>query len=203
MRRSYERAVENLTTSASAGITENFQTNPRIPANNPRNDRSHDQLRPESGAAAIRVPRQATTERSTQSRHRAQRRRASQSPSSGVTSSSFSCEPSCPSPMRAMPCSPRSSLRRRLAMSLMASANRHPGSAALDGSGVAGRSNPACRRAANLVRRRTSHRVTRPSSDEGKAPPGKMPSDWNGDRKRAILRACPREIVQNFSITGR
>ena len=34
MRRGYERAVENLTTSASAGITENFQTNPRIPANN-------------------------------------------------------------------------------------------------------------------------------------------------------------------------
>jgi hypothetical protein len=36
MRRGYERAVENLTTSASAGITENFQTNPRIPTNNPQ-----------------------------------------------------------------------------------------------------------------------------------------------------------------------
>ena len=35
MRRGYGRAVENFTTSASAGITENFQTNPRIPANNP------------------------------------------------------------------------------------------------------------------------------------------------------------------------
>ena len=36
MRRSYERAVEIPTSSALAPTTENFQTNPRISANNPQ-----------------------------------------------------------------------------------------------------------------------------------------------------------------------
>jgi len=38
MRRSYERAVESSTSPAPAAITENFQTNPRIPANNRRQE---------------------------------------------------------------------------------------------------------------------------------------------------------------------
>jgi hypothetical protein len=54
----YERASENLYQIRARRNNRKFSNEPKNSGDDSQNDRSHDQLRQESGAAAIRVPRQ-------------------------------------------------------------------------------------------------------------------------------------------------